>query len=225
VTARITNVSPTSICNNGEVVTVTVTLTGSPNWTLTYSAGSNTYMQSGITSCTYNLQLTGADFGGAGTHDVKLTAVSDATKTGTVDNTVYGYGKKHVYSDIHGTFTVGAGEIRNYNTTGNAEVPLHGPGRARTAAIATCSSCNGYYHCHPRFRPLTSLVTETSSNGCVASDIQSITVLNVPTPAISRMEPTSACISTYSTPSITGHTMPVVGGTPASGTGNSIAVT
>ena len=58
--------SPATICNNGEVVTVTVLLTGTPNWTLTYNAGGTSYTQSGIGSGTYNIQLTGADLGGPG---------------------------------------------------------------------------------------------------------------------------------------------------------------
>ena len=72
-------------------------------------------------------------------------------------------------------------------------------------------------------------VNETSSNGCAATDVQAITVVNAPSPVIS---PSTAnqCqgnVVNYSTPLVGTHTYAwtVVGGTPASGTGNTISVT
>lgn len=234
VTARITNVSPTSICNNGEIITVTVVLTGSPSWTLSYQAGSNSYTQTGIGSSTYYIQLTGSDFGGAGTYNIRLTAVSDAYGSGSVDETLYPVTIKDTYiPDIQGIFTVGAGEVRNYYTTshsgssyswswvGSNGGTFASPTQASTdITITTPGSFPAVYQLR---------LAETSSNGCVATDIQSITVVNTPAPYITPRT-ANQCLNNvvnYSTPLIAGHSYvwTVVGGTPASGTGNSITVT
>jgi gliding motility-associated-like protein len=234
VTARITNVAPAEICNNGEVVTVTVVLTGSPNWTLTYTAGGSTYVQSGISSGTYNIQLTGTDLGGAGLRDIWLTAVSDAYNSGTVDPTVYQVTVKNTYiPDIQGTFTVGSGEVRNYLTSNNPGSTYFWDWQGASGGIiATPDAAStdititipGTY---PTVYQLQ--VTETSANGCIASDIQAITVVNTPSPEITP-DDANLCqgdVVNYSTPLIAGHTYTwtVTGGTPASGTGNTIAVT
>ncbi len=230
VTARITNVSPATICNNGEIVTVTVVLTGTPNWTLSYTAGGNSFVQSGIGIGTYNIQLTGADFGGAGSHNIQLTAVSDNTTSGIVDATTFPVTVNSTYiPDIQGTFTVGAGEIRNYLTTNNTGstyawewVGASGGTIATPSAASTditMAAASSYQL----------QVSETTSNGCVASDIQSIIVVNTPSPDITPTDP-NVCLNEvviYSTPSIAGHTYAwtVIGGTPVSGAGNSITVT
>ena len=72
-------------------------------------------------------------------------------------------------------------------------------------------------------------VDETSSNGCVAQDVQAITVVNAPSPQITPAT-ANQCqgnVVNYSTPLVGLHTYAwtVVGGTPASGTGNTISVT
>ncbi|MBN1416427.1 MAG: hypothetical protein JW973_15090, partial [Bacteroidales bacterium] len=232
VTARITNVTPTSICNNGEVVTVTVALTGNPNWTLTYSAGGNSYTQSGIGSSTFNIQLTGSDFGGPGTHNIQLTAISDASSSGMADPTVYPVTVLDTYiPDIQGTFTVGAGEVRNFYTTDNS-------GSGSTYAWSWIGASGGTIDSPNAASTDITMATaatyqlqvaETTYNGCVATDVQSITVLDTPSPDITP-DDANVCLNesvTYSTPNIAGHTYAwtVVGGTPATGTGNSINVT
>jgi gliding motility-associated-like protein len=234
VTARITNVSPTSICNNGEIITVTVVLTGSPSWTLSYQAGSNSFTQTGISSSTYNIQLTGADFGSSGTFNIRLTAVSDAYGSGSVDETIYPVTIKETYiPDIQGVFTVGAGEVRNFYTTshsgstyswnwiGNSGGTIASPSQASTdITITTPPSFPAVYQLQ---------IAETSSNGCVASDIQSITVVSTPAPYITPRTANQCYnnVVNYSTPMIAGHSYvwTVVGGTPATGTGNTITVT
>ena len=230
VTARITNVSPASICNNGEVVTVTVLLTGTPNWSLTYNAGGNSYTQSGISSATYNIQLTGADLGGPGNPNIQLTAVNDASSTGIVDGTLYPVTVKSTFlPDIQGAFTVGAGEIRNFSTAidaGSSYLWSWQGANGGTIATPGAASTDITMAAATTYQLQ---VTETSSNGCVASDIQSITVVNTPSPNIAPVDP-NVCLSEaviYSTPSIALHTYAwtVTGGTPATGTGNSITVT
>ncbi|MBN1789488.1 MAG: hypothetical protein JW830_03250, partial [Bacteroidales bacterium] len=230
VTARITNITPAEICNNGEVVTVTVLLTGIPNWTVTYTAGGNTYTQSGITSSTFNIQLTGTNLGGPGLHDIQLTGVSDATKTGVADPTVYQVTVKSTFiPDIQGTFTVGSNEIRNFYTTDNGSTYAWSWQGASGGSIASPSSAatNITMSATPAVYQLQ--VAETSPNGCVATDIQSINVVNTPSPDITPNDP-NVCLNepvTYSTPAIGTHTYTwtIVGGTPNTGTGNSIAVT
>ncbi len=234
VTARINSVSPATICNNGEVVTVSVTLTGTPNWTLTYLAGTNSFTQSGIGSGTYNIQLTGADLGGPGTRNIQLTAVSDITGPGVVDATVFPVVVKPTnIPDIQGTFTVGAAEIRNFNTASNAGSSYAWSWQGAsggTIASPAANATNITITTPGSFPTVYQLqVVETSSNGCVAQDVQAITVVNAPSPVIS---PSTAnqCqgnVVNYSTPLVGTHTYAwtVVGGTPVSGTGNTISVT
>ncbi len=234
VTARINNVSPATICNNGEVVTVSVTLTGTPNWTLTYLAGMNSFTQSGIGSGTYAIQLTGADLGGPGAWNIQLTAVSDGTGQGVVDPAVFPVIVKSTHiPDIQGTFTVGAAEVRNFNTAGNAGSSyawswlgadggiISSPATNSTdVSITTPGAFPAVYQLQ---------VDETSTNGCVARDVQGITVLDAPSPVISPAT-ANQCqgnVVNYSTPHIGTHTYAwtVVGGIPASGTGNTLSVT
>ena len=153
VTARINSVSPATICNNGEVVTVSVTLTGTPNWTLTYLAGTNSFTQSGIGSGTYTIQLTGADLGGPGTRNIQLTAVSDVTGPGVVDATVFPVVVKPTnIPDIQGTFTVGAAEIRNFNTVKQCRkfVCMELAGCKRRHDCIACCKCHQYYYYNSR---------------------------------------------------------------------------
>jgi hypothetical protein len=213
---------------------VTVVLTGTPNWTLKYQAGTQTFTQSGIGSGTYNIQLTGLDLGGPGTRNIQLLSVSDITGTGIVDASVYPVVVKSTFvPDIQGNFTVGAGEIRNYLTTTNTGSTYSWSWQGTnggTIAAPTASSTNVTITTPGAFPAVYQLkVVETSSNGCTAQDVQSITVVNAPSPVITP-EDANQCLNnvvTYSTPSITGHSYlwTIVGGTPATGTGNSITVT
>jgi gliding motility-associated-like protein len=234
VTAKIISVTPAEICNNGEVVTVRVLLTGAPMWTLSYTAGGNPYTQSGIATSTFDIQLTGADLGGPGVKTIELTAVSDATKPGTIWGSSMNVTVKPTsLPDINGTFTVGAGEVRNYLTANNAGSSYLWTWSGASGGIiaSPASSSTNITITTPGAFPATYQlqVSETSSNGCIASDIQSITVVSTPSPDISPDNPNQCEGNSvnYSTPSITGHTYQwtVTGGTPASGTGNSINVT
>ncbi len=234
VTARINSVSPATICNNGEVVTVSVTLTGTPNWTLTYLAGTNSFTQSGIGSGTYNIQLTGADLGGPGTPNIQLIAVWDITGPGVVDASLFPVVVKPTsIPDIQGTFTVGAAEIRNFNTASNAGSSYAWSWQGAsggTIASPAADATNITITTPGSFPTVYQLqVVETSSNGCVAQDVQAITVVNAPSPVISpgTANQCQGNVVNYSTPLVGTHTYAwtVVGGTPVSGTGNTISVT
>ena len=234
VTARINSVNPTTICNNGDVVTVSVTLTGTPAWTLSYTAGGNPFVQSGIGSGTYNIQLTGADLGGPGTRNIQLTAVSDITGPGTVDAAIYPVTVLPTnIPDIQGTFTVGAGELRNFLTANNAGSTYAWSWQGASGGSIATPAANGtdITITTPGTFPSTYQlqVIETSSNGCAAQDVQAITVVNAPSPTISP-NGANQCLNnvvTYSTPIVGAHTYAwtVVGGTPVNGNGNSITVT
>ncbi len=234
VTARINSVSPATICNNNELVTVSVTLTGTPDWTLTYLAGGTSFTQSGIGSGTYNIQLTGTDLGGPGTRNIQLTAVSDVTGPGVVDATEFPVVVKPTnIPDIQGTFVVGAAEIRSFNTANNAGSSYAWSWQAVSGGTITSPLANATditITTPGAFPAVYQLqVEETSTNGCVALDVQAITVVNAPSPVISPAA-ANQCqgnVVSYSTPLVGTHSYAwtVVGGTPSSGTGNTISVT
>ncbi|MCX7987524.1 MAG: hypothetical protein N2662_11360, partial [Bacteroidales bacterium] len=122
VTATITDVSSVTICNNGEVATIPVSLTGVAPWTLTYrttGTPTRTFVQSGISSSNYNIQLTGNDIGGTGTFSFSLISVVDGNNTtGTCSNTTKQITVKTTYiPSIIGPTPVGSGETRSYTTT------------------------------------------------------------------------------------------------------------
>ncbi len=233
-TARITGMTPAAICDNGETIKVTVELTGKPAWQLTYQAGSKTFVQQGITSPTYDILLSGEDLGGPGTYELKLMAVSDVTGTGITEQSVFQVTVNRTYKpDIRGSDVAGAGETRSFFTTANAGSSyrwnwqtadggeITDPDEASTEVVITTPAS------FPQVYLLR--VTETSDNGCAAEDVQSVTVLSNPSPVISPADP-NVCVDevvSYSTPRVQGHTYQwtVYGGTPATGTGNSIQVT
>ena len=100
-TAEITDFSAISICDNGDVASIPVALTGTAPWSLSYRAqvGVDVYnfTQTGILSSPYTIELTGDDVGNPSiqqTFTVSLTDVEDASAIsgtcdpGTVDLTV-----------------------------------------------------------------------------------------------------------------------------------------
>ena len=241
VTATI-NTPPNSytICDNGEIASIPVTLTGTAPWTLSYRTVGNSitrnFTQTGIVSSNYTIQLTGTDIGGAGAapYTLSLISVSDNSIPGIVNATTVGITVNAAFiPDIIGTFTVGAGEIRQFSTAAHASTYSWSwsgasGGTFNTAisnptdiTIATPGSYPTVYQLQ--------VEETTTSTGCVASDIQAITVIDVPAPVIT---PTTANVcegSTviYSTPVVgtDTYTWTVTGGTPVSGTGPSITVT
>jgi len=236
VTATITNTTAVSICNNGEIASIPVTLTGTSPWSLTYQTTNGTttksFTQTGIASSSYTIQLTGTDLGGAGIYTLSLISVSDASSPGVCSSATKSITVKTTYiPNITGTFSVGSGEARSYSTTANVGSTFswtwsgtapasYSPAFPSASNPLTLTiNSTGTYNLE---------VTETSSTGCTASDIQTITVSALPTPSIS---PTTANVCqgssvTYSTPIVGTHTYAwtVTGGTPLTGTGSSITV-
>ncbi len=115
--------SPSTICNNGAIASIPVTLTGNSPWTLTYSDGTNTYSQSGIMSSSYTIQLTGTNLGFSGTSpitysNIHLVSVIGNGISGSVNTTPVSVTVNPTFTpSITGTFTVGESESRSYTTS------------------------------------------------------------------------------------------------------------
>jgi len=236
VTASITSTS-VSICDNGDIASIPVTLSGTSPWTLTYTTTNGTttktFTQSGITSPNYIISLTSDDIGGysATPYTVSLVSVSDATTAGFVTSTTASIEVKLTYKPvITGSNVAGTSEVRTYSTTshsGSSYAWAWSGTSGGTIAAATSASTNITFTSTAGTYLLQ--LTETSSTGCSVITTLSIVVSATPTPIIS---PTTAnvCVNsaqTYTTPAVGSHTFAwtVVGGTPTSGTGNSITVT
>jgi len=211
VTAAITT-PPLSytICDNGEIASIPVTLTGNQPWTLSYrttGAGPTIqdFTQTGITSSPYTIQLTGADMGGSANspYTLSLVSISDNATSGVCNPTTVEINVSQTYiPNITGTFTVGSGETRTYSTTNNAGSSyLWSWVGASGGTIASPNSATTDITFNAGTGTFQLQIEETSSTGCVATDVQSIVVSNVPTPDITP-KTANICINstiTYST--------------------------
>lgn len=222
VTASFDDLSDEEICDNDEIATIPVNLTGTPPWTLSYrTIGSTTtnFTESNIMTSPYNIQLRGSDIGGDGVYDVELTSVADVSVTGvvnteTVQLTVFLTHKP----SISGATSVGAGETRHYTTTDNSGSTYTWSWvGASGGSISTSSSFETNITFTNTAGTYVLQVEEVSSTGCIAVDQISIEVLNIPVPEITPSEPNlcEGTTETYSTTSIAGnqYTWTVSGGT------------
>jgi gliding motility-associated-like protein len=87
--AKIVDVSATEICGSSGDVSVTLSLSGTPEFTVTLLAGEIAYRVNGILNSTYVFRLTGDQLGGAGTYKIKLVAFADYFDRGDTDTTTY----------------------------------------------------------------------------------------------------------------------------------------
>jgi hypothetical protein len=194
VTASITtNGLSYSICDNGEIAYIPVTLSGSSPWTLVYKATgttTTTFTQTGITSASYQIALTGSNMGGysATPYIISLVSVTDGSSTtGTVIANTASITVKRTYTpSITGAASVGTGETRTYSTTSHTGSTyawswvstslgtINTPTSASTT-ITFSSTAGGPYQLQ---------VVETSSSGCTSSSVISITSTTTPTPSI-----------------------------------------
>lgn len=211
VTATITDVSPVEICNNGEVAAVPVQLTGVAPWTLTYrttGTPTRTYVQSGITTSNYTIQLTGNDIGGTGIFNFSLISVVDGNNmTGVCSNSTKQITVKTTYlPSITGPSTVGSGETRTYSTPNHAGSSYSWTWQGAsggTIQTPNASSTNIVFGAAGTY---TLRVTETY-NGCSAYDERVIVVQNVPAPDITPST-ANVCqndVVNYSTAAVSGH--------------------
>ncbi len=195
VTASIADLSDIEICDNDEIATIPVNFTGTAPWSLTYrTTGSgngtvNEFTETNITSTPYNINLSGSDMGGSegSPYSLELVAVSDNVSTGVVNtNTVEIAVLLTNKPAITGPATVGAGETRLYTTATNegsiynwswdgaAGGTIHTENTHQTEI--TFNEGTGSY--------TLTLLEETGSTGCLASDALTIEVLSVPVPEI-----------------------------------------
>lgn len=223
VTATITDFSDVEICDNNEVASIPVVLTGSAPWTLNYrvtGATTRNFSQTGITSPNYFIQLTGADLAGAGSYQVSLVSVSDHASAGVANAGEVNVTVLPTYTPvITGAAMVGRNETRTYSTPQNgintyswswvgASGGIIESPNASTTNIAF-GDVSGVYQL---------LVEEvTATSGCIASTIYAIEVTTVPVPNIEPKLP-NICVGevvTYTTAPISGnqYRWTVTGGT------------
>jgi hypothetical protein len=212
VTATITDISDVEICNNGELATIPVSLTGVAPWTLTYRTSgtpTHTYTQSGIHSSSFNIQLSGNDIQGTGTYTFSLVSVSDGNgMVGTCSNATKQITVKQTYiPSITGSLTVGTGETRAYSTLMHSGSTYQWSWQGASGGTLVSPSSNSTNIVFGSVAGIYTLRITETYNGCSAYDEKLINVQNIPVPNIS---PATANVCqndnvTYSTLAISGH--------------------
>jgi hypothetical protein len=214
VTASITDFSQVEICDNGEIASIPVALTGSAPWTLTYKVEgkiNRTFTQTGITSPNYLIQISGDDLAGAGTYNISLVSVSDQSSNGTAHSGSVILNVNETFVPvITGASTVGINEVRTYST------PINGSnsylwswvdGVGGTIVSPNAASTNITFNKGIGNFKL-QLTEVTASTGCQVSMIYEITVVDKPAPDISPKDQNicAGTTVTYSTVPNTGNT-------------------
>jgi len=211
VTAAFEDLSDVEICDNDEIVTILVNLTGTAPWTLSYrTVGTTTtnFTENNILTSPYNIQLRGSDIGGDGIYDVELTSVSDASVTGVVNTETVQLTVLLTHKpSISGAVSVGSNETRNYSTPNNGSTYTWSWIGTSGGTIDTPNSYETDITFDNGAGTYVLQVEEESSTGCVAVDQITIEVLNVPVPEITPSEPNlcEGATVTYSTPENTGN--------------------
>jgi fibronectin-binding autotransporter adhesin len=234
-TATITSPLTATICNDAIAsTTITVALTGTPPWSLSYKLGSVTTTLNNLATSPASIVITSASPGitGPGVFNFNITNVNDLTGSpGVTDyvTTVAVTVNAIPSNTITGKTSVGTGELVSYSTPADAGTyswtlssngaPLNG--NAATYNVTWGAGTPG---------PYTISLTKTAANGCVATNSIAVTTSTTPTPVISGNQKVCAgSVQTYSTPSVAGHdyTWSLTPGTAGSisGSGNSITVT
>jgi len=201
VTATLTDVVSTDICNDGTVTTMPVEFTGEPNFTLTYRVTNTAtaeyvdFTMSGITGLSTNITLSGADIEAIlatdATTDLQVTllTIKDGNNKAGVCFGATDFSVLLTYTpEIVGSFEVGTGETRPYTTDlhsgttynwswdGTSGGTINSP-----ASNATDIQFNSVIT--PKYFDLE--ITETvTSTGCTMTDIQTIALNHVPVPEI-----------------------------------------
>ena len=214
--AIITPPASYSICNNGAIATIPLSLSGTAPWVLEYRTTGTTTTNFSQSLSTPEINLTGSDIGGysATPYTLSLVSVKDATNTtGTVAPTQVQVTVLQTYvPSITGATSVGTGETRTYSTTSHAGSSyawswVSAPAGA-SIATPTAASTNITFG-SATIGTFQLQVTETSvaPASCSVTSVISITISNTPTPSIT---PTTEniCIGSeivYSTPNNTGN--------------------
>ena len=215
-TATITSPLSASICNDAVAsATVTVALTGTPPWSVTYKLGTTSTTINNIGSTPLSIVLTSASPGitqpilNPTVFNFNITNVNDQTGTpGTTDflTTVAVTVNPIPGNTITGKTSVGTGEVVVYSTPADASTyawTLSANGTPLTGNAATYTVTWGV----ATPGPYTISLTKTAVNGCQATNSISVTTSTTPTPVITGNQYVCAGSTgqVYSTPNVAGH--------------------
>lgn len=214
-TATITSPLAASICNDAITsTTVTVALTGTPPWSLSYKLGSVTTTLNNIATSPVSIILTSASPGITQPITIptlfnfNITNINDLTGTpGTNDfvTTVVVTVNPVPVNTITGKTSVGTGEVVGYSTPADAStyvwsLPLGGTltnGNTANPTVTWGATVGSY----------TLSLTKTGANGCMATNSVVVTTSATPTPVITGNQYVCAGSvgQVYSTPNVAGH--------------------
>jgi fibronectin-binding autotransporter adhesin len=231
-TATITSALTASICNDAITSTaITVALTGTPPWSLTYKLGTVSTTLNNIASSPVSIVLTSASPGitqpiiANTLFNFNITNVNDLTGSpGTTDyvTTVALTVKPVPTNTITGKTSVGTGEIVAYSTPTDASTyawTLSSNGNPLTGSTDTYTVTWG----GATPGPYTIGLTKTAANGCQSTNSISVTTSTTPTPVINGNQYVCANSTgnVYFTPNVAGHSytwsLPAGGGSITAG--------
>ena len=225
VIATITTTTPQQICNDGiQTASINVSLSGTAPFTLSYRINGGTPFTQNVLESSYTISRNSSQLGNtAGTYEVELLSISDATTVGHVSTAT---GSIEVLAAYTPTFTDGGG------------VSVAGTGETRTYEVITHEGSTYHWEwsgdgpalANPNVNPIsvtygntpatyTLVVTETASSECVLSNSLTITISNTPQPSFTAAA--NICIGdeiTYATANIDRHSYQwYLDGSPMSG--------
>jgi fibronectin-binding autotransporter adhesin len=237
-TATITSPLTATICNDAIAsTTITVALTGTPPWSLTYMLGTASTTLNNIANSPVSILLTSASSGitGAGVYNFNITNVNDLTGTPGVSDyitTVAITVNPVPTNTISGKTSAGTNEVVTYSTTADANIYTWSlPSGGSIIAGAGTSSINVRWGGTAGSYTLS--LTKTGANGCISTNSIVVTTSTTPTPVITGNQYVCAGSTgqVYSTPNVSGHDYtwsftPAGAGTITAGAGtNSVTVT
>ncbi len=225
VIATITTTTPQQICNDGiQTASINVSLSGTAPFTLSYRINGGTPFTQNVLESSYTISRNSSQLGNtAGTYEVELLSISDATTVGHVSTAT---GSIEVLAAYTPTFTDGGG------------VSVAGTGETRTYEVITHEGSTYHWEwsgdgpalANPNVNPIsvtygntpatyTLVVTETAASECVLSNTLTITISNTPQPSFTAVA--NICIGdeiTYATANIDRHSYQwYLDGSPMSG--------
>lgn len=230
-TATITG-GTASICDDGSSTNIPITLTGTGPWNIRYKInGVNESSINNIATSPYNLVVSNAlpvlASGGPGSYVFTISYVQDKTgSTGIGDFTTSATItlKPSPKPVITGLTTTPANSSVIYRTSSSGSIYEW----TITGGMPSTSNLNPVSVTWGTGAAGTLVLKETIDGCSITTPTYNVTLTDIPDPVISgNGEVCMNSIHTYSTPNVSSHTYEwtVIGGTPATGTSNSIAVT
>jgi hypothetical protein len=236
-TATITSPLTATICNDGvSSTTVTVALTGTPPWSITYRLGAALITLNNIASSPVSIILTSDSPGitqpisTPTLFNFNITNVNDLIGTPGITNYIITVGiivNPVPTNTISGKTLVGTGEVVLYSTPSDANTyswTLSSNGVPLTRNTADYSVTWG----SGTPGPYTISLIKTAANGCQVTNSIQVTTSTTPTPVITGSQYVCAGSTghAYSTPNVAGHDytwtiLPAGAGTITSGGGTS----